>query len=119
MKYIKLFEEYKRLPITQSQMGDIEDPAVGDIVYINYKIPGDKKSVITPVKIKSIKTRGVYIASHDVELSDFRNAPDLMIKKSDIIGPYKGVSTPVGPGWVTTKPSINTGVNQVSNDMYL
>lgn len=100
-----------------------QDPVVGDIVYINYQIPGGNNDYVpTPVKIISIKGSGnqrAYIASHNVELSEFKNAPDQLVKRSDIIGPYKGVSTPVGPGWVSSKPSINTGVNQVSNDMYL
>jgi len=99
------------------------DPAVGDTVYINYKIPGGNKDhVPTPVKIISLKGTGkqrAFIASHNVELSAFKNAPNLAINKSDIIGPHKGVSTPTGSGFISSKPSINTGVNQISNDMAL
>jgi len=100
-----------------------QDPVVGDTVYINYKVPGGNKDYIpTPVKIVSIKGYGqrrAYIASHKIEMSEFKNAPDQLIRRTDIIGPYKGVETPTGSGWVSSKPSINTGVNQVSNDMYL
>jgi len=119
MKHLKTFENYNQDMLDKSY----EDPVVGDEVYINYEIPGGNGEIVpTPVKIKSIKGSGrkrAYIASHNIELSEFRNAPDQLIKRSDIIGPYKGVNTPVGPGWVSSNPSINTGVNQVSNDMYL
>lgn len=119
MNHIKLYEEFNQDKLVNSY----PDPAVGDEVYINYKIPGGGKDYEpTPVKIISIKGSGsqrAYIVSHNLELSQFRNAPDQAIKRSDIIMPFKGVSTPVGPGWVSSKPSINTGVNQVSNDMYL
>lgn len=113
MKYIKFFEE-----LTSND----NDPAVGDTVYINYTIPGTKDHEPTPVKITEIKGSGrnvVYMVSHNVEMSQFKNAPDMAIRRSDIIGSYKGVSTPVGPSWVASNPNINTGVNQVSNDMYL
>lgn len=119
MKHLKLYEVFQQEDLADTQ----QDHAVGDEVYINYKVPGgNKDSVPTPVKIISIKGFGrqkVYMASHNVELSEFKNAPDQMVKKSDIIGPYKGVNTPVGPGWISSNPSINTGVNQVSNDMAL
>jgi len=118
MKHLKLYEEFQ-----QDDLEGSNDHAVGDEVYINYKVPGGNKDYVpSPVKIISIKGSGrnvVYVASHNVELSEFKNAPNQMVKKSDIIGPYKGVNTPVGPGWVSSNPSINTGVNQVSNDMAL
>jgi hypothetical protein len=99
-----------------------QDPSVGDLIYIDYKIPGGNDTVTTPVKIVSIKGSGNsrnYIVSHNVELSQFKNAPEMAIKRSNIIGIHTGINTPVGPGWVSSKPSINTGVNQVTNDMYL
>jgi len=115
MKHLKLYEEFD-----QEQLETSGDHAVGDQVYINYKVPGGNKDYVpTPVKIIAIKGPGVYIGSHNVELSEFKNAPNQMVKKSDIIGPHKGIDTPVGPGWVSSNPSINTGVNQVSNDMAL
>lgn len=118
MKHLKLYEEFN-----QDQLETSNDYAVGDQVYINYKVPGGNNDYVpTPVKIINIKDSGnqkVYVGSHNVELSEFKNAPDQMVKKSDIIGPYKGINTPVGPGWVSSNPSINTGVNQVSNDMAL
>lgn len=119
MKYIKTFENYNQDMLDKSY----QDPVVGDTVYINYKIPGGNNDYVpTPVKITKIKGSGAqrsYIVTHNVELSEFKNAPDQNIKRTDIIGPYKGVDTPVGSGWVSSKPSINTGVNQVSNDMNL
>lgn len=115
MKHLKLYEDFN-----QDQLEPSNDHAVGDEVYIDYKVPGGgKDSIPTPVKIISIKGPGLYVASHNVELSEFKNAPDQKVSKSDIIGPYKGIDTPVGPGWVSSNPSINTGVNQVSNDMAL
>lgn len=118
IKYTRTNEEFN-----QDQLEKQDDHAVGDQVYINYKVPGGNNDYVpTPVKIISIKGSGnqkVYIGSHNVELSEFKNAPNQMVKKSDIIGPYKGIDTPVGPGWVSSNPSINTGVNQVSNDMAL
>lgn len=120
--YIELLSEL----INENQdnlSNSYHDPSVGDLVYINYKIPGGNKDYVpTPVKIISIKGSGrqrAYIASHKVETSEFKNAPNQLIKKSDIIGTYKGIDTPVGSGWISSKPTINTGVNQISNDMYL
>jgi hypothetical protein len=115
MKYLKLFEDYEK--------ETNYTPAVGDTVYINYKIPGGNNNY-EPTPVKIIKTKGsgngkAFIASHNVETSKFKNAPNLLIRKSDIIGPYKGIDTPIGYGWVAKNPNINTGVNQVSNDMYL
>jgi len=126
MKHLKSFNEmnitnenFNQDDLDNSQL----DPSPGDTVYINYKVPGGNSDHIpTPVKILKIKGSGrqrTYIISHNVELSEFRNAPDQNIRRSDIIGSYQGVNTPVGSGWVSSKPSINTGVNQVSNDMYL
>ncbi len=91
-------------------------PAVGDTVYIKYK------NTQTPVKIIEIKKLDndiIYIVSHNIELSEFKNDPDTSVRSFDIIGPYKGISTPAGYGWVAKNPNINTGVFQVSNDMYL
>ena len=124
MRHLKKFNENFRKNENQDNLENSEqDPSVGDTVYINYKVPGgNDDNIPTPVKIIKIKGSGrqrSYIISHNVELSEFRNAPDQNIRRSDIIGNYQGVNTPVGSGWVSSKPSINTGVNQVSNDMYL
>jgi len=117
MKHIKLFEDFNQDKLDTGYYS----PSVGDTVYINYKIPGGSNNYEpTPVKIIAIKGSGrekVYIASHNVELSKFKFAPDQSVKRTDIIGPYKGVETPAGYGWVAKNPNINTGVNQVSNDM--
>ena len=119
MIHIKAYETFNQDNISTTYY----TPAVGDLVYINYKIRGGNDDYEpTPVKIIEIKGDGknaTYIASHNVEMSKFKNAPNLSIKKSDIIGLYKGIDTPVGYGWVAKNPNINTGVNQVSNDMYL
>lgn len=119
MKYIKKFENYNQDMLSKPY----EDPSVGDEVYINYEIPGGNgDNVPTPVKIKSIKGSGrkrAYIVSHNVDLSQFKNAPDQAIRRSDIIGPHKGIDTPVGPGWASGKPNTPTHGDQVSNDMYL
>jgi len=123
MKHLKNFKTYNENFNQDDLDSSQQDPAVGDTVYINYKIPGgNNDNIPTPVKIVKIKGSGkqrTYIISHNVELSEFRNAPDQNVRRSDIIGSYQGVNTPVGSGWVSSKPSINTGVNQVSNDMYL
>jgi hypothetical protein len=116
MKKLKTFETYNQDKLDKLQ----KDYAIGDIVYTNYNIPGSKDYIPTPVKIISIKGSGkqsVYICSHNVETSQFKNAPDMMVKKNNIIGPYKTINTPVGPSWVSSNP--NTQINQVSNDMYL
>jgi hypothetical protein len=58
---------------------------IGDIIYIEYWYkPTGKDRFITPVKILEIKGRK-YTISHDVEKSKIQNAPDELIKPSQII----------------------------------
>jgi len=52
----------------------------GDIVYIEYWY----NKMITPVKIKEKKGKK-FLVSHDVEKSKIQNAPDELIKPSQII----------------------------------
>jgi len=52
----------------------------GDIVYIEYWY----NKMITPVKIKEKKGKK-FLISHDVEKSKIQNAPDELIKPSQII----------------------------------
>lgn len=52
----------------------------GDLVLIEYWYNG----MITPVKVLEGK-RGRYLVSHDVEGSRIRNAPDELVRSSDII----------------------------------
>ena len=125
MNHLKTYENFN-----QDQLSKTIDPVPGDIVLINYQIPGGKKikkskknqSITTPVKILDVIRTGngsLYNVSHNVEGSQIKNAPDHKINKYNILGMYRGISTPVGPGWVSGKPNSLTGVNQVSNDMYL
>jgi hypothetical protein len=125
MNNLKTFENFN-----QEQLAKPIDPVSGDIVLINYEIPGGKKSkkgknkryIDTPVKILNIIRTGngvLYNVTHNVEGSSIKNAPDHSIRRYNIKGLYKGIDTPVGPGWFTGKPSSLTGNNQVSNDMYL
>ena len=67
------------------------DYMVGDIVMIRYWLTGD----ISPVKITEKITQNNFIVSFKVENSELFNAPDQEIKKSQIIGLYKGVGEPV------------------------
>jgi len=52
----------------------------GDIVYIEYWY----NKMVTPVKIKEKKGKK-FLVSHDVEKSKIQNAPDELIKPSQII----------------------------------
>lgn len=94
---------------------------IGDIVLIRYWLTGD----ITPVKIVEEKAKNYYIVSHKIEYSKVFNAPDHGIKKSEILGTYKGVEDPFNPENRTTEnPRIrpNTsgiipGWDSFSNDI--
>lgn len=76
-----------------------------------------------PVRIKKVYPNNTYLVSFDVEGSAVRGAPDATIRLSDIISPFKPITTPVGPNFITQNTNFqvrNTqNVNQVSNDMYL
>lgn len=56
----------------------------GDLVLIKYWY----NRMVTPVRI--IEKKGnKFLVSHDVESSKIRNAPDELIKNSEIISPYR------------------------------
>lgn len=56
----------------------------GDLVLIKYWY----NRMVTPVRI--VEKRGnKFLVSHDVESSKIRNAPDELIKNSEIISPYR------------------------------
>lgn len=57
----------------------------GDIVLLEYWY----NDMITKVKIVEKISKSRFRISHDVEGSDIRNAPDEIIKSSDIIDKYK------------------------------
>jgi len=94
---------------------------IGDIVLIRYWLTGD----ITPVKIIEEKTKNYFIVSHKVEYSELFNAPNHGIKKSEILGLYKGIEDPFNPENRTTENPRNRpntsgiipGWDSFSNDM--
>ena len=63
---------------------------VGDTVKIRYWLTGD----ITPVKLIDKPSKNFFIASHKIENTPLFNAPDQGIKKSQILGKYKGLVEP-------------------------
>ena len=56
----------------------------GDLVLIKYWY----NRMVTPVRIVE-KKGNKFLISHDVETSKIRNAPDELIKNSEIISPYR------------------------------
>lgn len=58
---------------------------VGDLVLIEYWY----NDMITPVKIVEQVSKQKFKVSHNIEASKIKNAPDEIIKKSDIIDSYK------------------------------
>jgi hypothetical protein len=56
----------------------------GDLVLIKYWY----NRMVTPVRIVE-KKGNKFLVSHDVESSKIRNAPDELIKNSEIISPYR------------------------------
>lgn len=58
---------------------------VGDLVLIEYWY----NDMITPVKIVEQVSKQKFKVSHNIEASKIQNAPDEIIKKSDIIDSYK------------------------------
>jgi hypothetical protein len=56
----------------------------GDVVLIKYWY----NRMVTPVRIVE-KKGNKFLISHDVESSKIRNAPDELIKNSEIISPYR------------------------------
>jgi len=92
------------------------DPMVGDYFQIKYWLTGD----LVPVKITKRFPNNTYLVSFDVDGSQAKGAPEMTIRNSDIISPYKSARSPVGSGFVSTNANrANTQVDQVSNDMYL
>lgn len=57
----------------------------GDLVLIFYWYNG----MITPVKIIDVVSKNKFRVSHNVEMSNIKNAPDEEIKNSDIIDYFK------------------------------
>lgn len=60
---------------------------VGDIVLIEYWY----KNFITPCVIKKIITNKKFLVSHKNKYSKIFNAPDQIIKYTDIIDYFKGI----------------------------
>jgi hypothetical protein len=58
---------------------------VGDTVLIEYWY----NDMITPVRIVEQISKQKFKVSHNIEQSKIKNAPDEIIKKSDIIDSYK------------------------------
>ena len=57
----------------------------GDVVIIEYWY----NDMLVPVRIIEKVSKSKFKVSHDVEGSDIRNAPDEVIKSSDILDKYK------------------------------
>lgn len=92
------------------------NPYVGEYYQINYWLTGD----VVPVKIIKVNPNKTFLVSFDVEGSAVRGAPEIVIKKSDIVAPYKPIRNPVGTGFISTNTNMSIRqVHQVSNDMYL
>lgn len=89
MKIIKTFESYTSINEAKKDKGY----KVGDIVYIEYWYVDEenshpelhKKFPYTPVEIIEKKSNKSFKVSHDVEKSKIKNAPDEIIKKTDIL----------------------------------
>lgn len=54
---------------------------VGDVVLVHYWY----NDMITPVKILEKTSRSLYRVSHKTKMSKIKNAPDEVIKSSDIL----------------------------------
>ena len=89
MKIIKTFESYTSINEAKKDKGY----KVDDIVYIEYWYLDDedchkdlhKKIPYTPVKIIEKISNKSFKVSHDVDKSKIKNAPDEIIKKTDIL----------------------------------
>lgn len=79
MKYLKPYKLFES-----------KDYAPEDVVTIRYWLTGD----IVPVKIKK-KINNQYLVSFNVETNPLKNAPDILIKKGEIIGDYALTNDPV------------------------
>ena len=111
-------ESYKHLmsfQLFEKQFNPIKD----DYVMITYSLTGEP----TPVRILKTYPNNTYLVSFDVEGSTAKGAPNITIRNSDIISPYKSIKSPVGSGFISANTNFQvrntSNVNQVSNDMYL
>ena len=96
------------------------DYAVGEIVMIRYGLSGD----VCPVKIIKKISRNNFIVSHKVENSYTFGADDQEVKKSEIMGRYRGASDSIDTNRTTENPRIQPDVsgmvpgwNSWSNDI--
>jgi hypothetical protein len=104
MKYIKTYKMFEGI-------NGRSDYKEGDIVLIRYEITKDDP-ILTPVKIVKIFTKNSYLVSHkNVDGSNLKNFPDLTIKFSQIISPYKTLDEPMTDLYVTQNPRINPDVS--------
>lgn len=93
MKIIKTFESYTSIDESKKKKGY----EVGDIVRIEYwyldeeDCPTEvyKKMPHTPVKIIEKISNKSFKVSHNVEQSKIKNAPDEIIKNTDIIDKFR------------------------------
>ena len=110
LKYIMTFQIFEKR----------FSPAMGEYYTITYSLTGEP----VPVKILKVFQNDTYFVSFDVEGSTARGAPNMTIKNSDIISPFKPIRSPLGSGFISTNTNTmqvgsTTNVNHVSNDMYL
>jgi hypothetical protein len=81
-----------------------------EIVLIRYEITkGDP--IVTPVKIVKKFSNNSFLVSHNIEESDMRNFPNVAVKYSDIISPFKQLDSPMDSNYVATNPRINPNVS--------
>lgn len=95
------------------------DPVKDEYVTVIYPITGEP----VPARILKVYPNNTYLVGFDVDGSIVKGAPNMTIRNSDIISPYKNIRTPVGSGFMSintnSQISNTTNVNHVSNDMYL
>jgi len=104
MKYLKTFKLFEG-----------KNYAPEDIVTIRYWLTGD----IIPVKIKKVINNNQYLVSFKTENNPLQNAPDLIIKKGEIIGNYALTNDPVSFRNPMNVPSefIRRDSIKISNDI--
>jgi len=92
------------------------NPVKDDYVMITYWQTGEP----VPVQIKRVYPNNTYLVSFNVEGSSVKGAPEMTIRNSDIVSPYKPLKSPVGTGFISANTNMSIRqVHQVSNDMYL
>jgi len=82
----------------------------GDVVTIRYWLTGD----IVPVKIISSPSKNQYIVSFQTANNPLPSAPNLTIKKQDIVGNYDLTSDPLA-----YRNPMNIPAEKPSNDMVI